>query len=436
MYDDKTLVTQVPSDASTDAQTDSSDQSTCSEHGIATPLNMDDFFSEPMTCGVCEWPEDASAQNLWCRPPEPWPVQVPFEFVEPTPRRPRLNAKAAAFNPTVLNAKAAAFKPADSGAEKESSVKLHKTHFAKVIQAAKANILGSKLVADVEVHEDAAGDCYVIVQPCEDADSELLTERLMTLAKEALLEAAELSRCIYVMGYCSPKPFMPQPQGFEATLGVMESQKQACWHVFKKGFCQHGDDCCKQHPASQFKVHVVIEGASLTASADFVQDFKQEVAEVAMSVMAALEECAYSGRVEAVRNTNFQGWTIEVMPTEDVKLQEELLLTTARKAFFSATSSSSSAYIIGYAGKAFVPRSHGFLTILGDMQDEPRACWKCYGHGSCSKNSVCRWSHPECHIPISVVVKQRACLDNEACCDALLDYLLVPANESKWPKLK
>merc|ERR1719446_970756 len=55
-------------------------------------------------------------------------------------------------------------------------------------------------------------------------------------------------------------------------------------------------------------------------------------------------------------------------------------------------------------------RAWGFIAVLGDMQDESRACWDFYTKGVCSRECVCRWEHPECLMPINVVIKKRGSL--------------------------
>merc|ERR1719321_309369 len=129
------------------------------------------------------------------------------------------------------------------------------------------------------------------------------------------------------MGYAGPKPFTLKPQGFEATLGVMENARSACYHVFKKGFCRHGSECSKNHPACQQTVQVVVENASLNSCPRFVKAFKQEVATLVMLVTAALGSCIYADEVEAYENKGERGWTIEVMPKEEIKQHKEYLVS-------------------------------------------------------------------------------------------------------------
>jgi len=259
------------------------------------------------------------------------------------------------------------------------------------------------------------GSWCLIVRPVASSNADCIA-----LAKEALLEAASKSKCIYLMGYSSPKPFTMQPQGFQATLGAMENAKSACWHIFKKGFCRHGANCCKQHPACEMPVHVLVESACLNSCTRFIGAFKQEIAEIAMAVTATLQACDYTDTVETVKDDCTQGWTIEVMPKEELKPHKDYLLTLAKNTMFSATSRSKTAYIMGYGTKPFVSKANGFVAMLGDMQDESRTCWDFYSKGVCTRDCECRWEHPECLMPINVVIKERSSMK---CSAAVLEYL-------------
>jgi len=304
-----------------------------------------------------------------------------------------------------LSSKASAFKPQWAAEDPAKHTHL----FADAIGLAQKAIQDSEYVGSLEVVDSAQGLSMVIL-PRWQNDNELETERLLTIAKGALLDAASKSKNIFLMGYCSPQPFTPQAQGFEATLGVMENPKEACWHVFKKGFCRHGVDCCKQHPIYQMPVRVLVESAHFNSCARFTSSFKQEVADLAMAAMATLGDCAYADNVEAVKHNVYQGWTIEVMPKQDIPAHREYLLALAKNALFNASNVSNTLYIMGYAAKPFITKAQGFVAILGDMQDDTRACWDFYSKGTCARECACRWEHPECLMPINVVVKQRSSL--------------------------
>jgi hypothetical protein len=252
---------------------------------------------------------------------------------------------------------------------------------------------------------------------------------MITMAKGTLVEAASKSKGVFVMGYCAPKPYIMQPQGFEATLGVMDNPKMACWHLFKKGFCRHGPGCIKQHPLCKVPVRVLIQGVHLNSNPQFIRSFKQEVADLAMtmchSLLAKLGDNTCVDQVEAVKENDGQGWTIEVTSKEESSPYKEYVLGLAKSALFSTTSVSDTVYILGYAAQPFVSKSQGFVAILGDMQDDTQACWDMYSKGKCSRDCVCRWQHPECYMPINVIFKEEAPLKRRPSqVDAVLEYLV------------
>lgn len=382
--------TSFHSDMSTDATTDGS---TCSESGIKTPTSLDDCCASEAQSAQ-GWPQDACSRSSWLVPPAPKPHVA--RKPAPSSQSQRLNSKAMVFQPKNVS--------------KDEATKHYKHHFEGTIKRAKKALESSGNVAGVEFSHDGKG-YYIMIQPHEDAcatfaNTELLTERLLTLAKEALLEAASKSKCIYLMGYCSAKPFIMHPQGFEARLGAMENATTACWHVFKKGFCRHSAECVKQHAPAEVPVHVLVEAVQCTSCTQFASSFKQEVADLTMAVIATLGESAFVSQVEAFKDKDCQGWTIEVIMSGAQKDHKEYLLTVAQSALFSATNSSKTVYIMGYAVKPFIAKSHGFVTLLGDMQDESRACWDLYTHGVCNRDRECRLQHPECFTPLNIVVKE------------------------------
>lgn len=389
------------SDASTDAQTEAS---TCSECGVKTPVSLDNycFDDASSTCHLCE---HAPFDGAWLEPPSSSLMQRDLPAGSQ-----RLSSKAVAFEPR--------------SSVEDVNTQPYKDQVAEVILWAQEAMRESKDVASVEVIvDDAASGWSMIVRPQGKVDSDWQTESLMTLAKEALLDAASQSKRTFVMGYCAPKPFVMQPQGFQVSLGVMQNPKLACWHAFKKGFCRHGSDCCKEHPVFQTPLNVVVESAHFSSDTRFVGEFKQEIADLVMAVMGMLTECTYAERVEAVRNKDSQGWTIEVMPAEELATHKDYLLNLAKSALFSTTGASNTVYIMGYASKPFFSKSQGFMTILGDMQDEARACWDLYSKGFCSKDCACRWAHPECYMPLNVVIKEKSPSSSPQCLDSVLHYL-------------
>lgn len=391
--DENLPMSHVDTDASTDAHTDASndgDDGTASEFAVSTPRSYFGDSSTSQTAGLVHECSECA--------PEVWsPVADP---PKPSSEYQRLNAKATAFKPQTAG---------------EETVKPHfKMHIANVIRVTMAALQGCEYASHVEVCE-TAGDWSIVIQARGKGDWQ--TERLLTVAKEALLDATSESKSIYVMGYAAPQPFSARPQGFEATLGAMANATKACWHVFKKGFCRHGIDCCKEHPACQTRVHVLVESAQLNSSVRFVKEFSQEVADLAMSVTKTFRECAYVEAVESFQDSDDQGWRVEVTSREEDAAHKDYLLSIAKNALYTATNASKHVYIMGYAAKPFVPKSQGFVAMLGDMQDEAKACWNLYSKGTCQMDCACRWKHPECLLPINVVVKASSPPS------AVLDYL-------------
>jgi len=360
------------SDASTDAHTEHS--TTCSECGFSD--------SSPVSTA---WKQEAFAQG-----PPGILMQSVTPLAPPRQRSP-LNVKASAFQPQFVPEKT----------EKDG----YEHSFTEVVQQVRQIISDSEQVAHAEVSEDASG-WTLTIKPC--GADEWQSESLMTLAKEALLDAASSSRNIYVMGYCAPKPFTMRAQGFQATLGAMESASGACWHYFKKGFCRHGDDCRTQHPAEQVSVQVLVESAHFNSSPHTISEFKTEVADLATAVSATLGDCAHAFHAETYKAIDGQGWTVEVTPTEDCKAQREYLLTLAKTTLFNDSESSNSVYITGYAVKPFISKADGFVTMVGNMRDASKACWDLYSKGMCSRDCLCKWQHPNCYMPINVVIKDAA----------------------------
>lgn len=207
------------------------------------------------------------------------------------------------------------------------------------------------------------------------------------------------------MGYCSPRPFLMQPQGFEATLAAMDSKTNACWHIFKRGFCRHGAECAKQHPVVQLPVRVVVENGQFDSCARVAGEFKQEVADLTMVVSAALGKCAYADKVEAFKDKDSQGWTIEVTLKQGMAMHKNYLLALAKTALYSATNNSGTVYIMGYAAKPFHPSARGVMAMLGSMQDESIACWDLYSKGACRHDRTCCFAHPECMEPFNIAVQ-------------------------------
>jgi hypothetical protein len=376
-------------------------------------MSLDDYCSE--VTDPFDSLDEIYSQSSWQNPPS---ALTPTVDAEALPHRHRLNAKAKVFMPEP---------PAAEDTFNDQS----KYRFTEVIKHAQSILQQSGHVAHIDVCDDVGG-WFITIQP-RVADDKGQTEQVIALAQEALLEAASSSKRVYVMGYCGPKPFIAQPLGFQATLGIMESTRSACYHVFKKGFCRHGAACSKQHPSFQVPVHVLVESVQFDSCGRLAAAFKQDVADVAMALTAVLAGSRYTDNVEAFKNTESQGWTVEVTPKEELKTHKDHLLTVAKTTLFCATSHAnhsfatnrtnrtSAVHLMGYASKPFIPRSQGFSTVIGASKDESRTCWDFHSKGICTRGCQCKWNHPECLMPIDVVLKERSSLK---CSAAVLEYLV------------
>lgn len=397
--DGKLLSLNMDSDVSTDAQTDAS---TCSQCGVKTPMSLDNYcFEEASSSPVSQGqPQEVRSQNGWLAPPTA--TRSPLAKIAPVPNSLRQSQSQSCR----LSSRAIAFQP--QAVIEDPARQQYKRQFSDVLARAKNLMKASEHLAHVEICADGGGWTFVI-QAIGKAD-ELQTERVLTIAKEALLEATSKSKCVYLIGYCSPKPFVMRPQGFEATFGAMGKAQSACWHVFKKGFCRHGATCNKEHPACKVPVQVVVESAQFKACPSFEMHFKQQVADLAMAVTATLRACSYSDQVEAFVDPDRQGWKIEVTAKEETCQHKDYLAALAKNMLFNATNNSTTLYIMGYAVNPFITKLDGFVTVLGDMREESKACWDLYSKGICSRDCECRWEHPECLMPINVVFKPRSSL--------------------------
>jgi len=84
--------------------------------------------------------------------------------------------------------------------------------------------------------------------------------QLFEHAQQALLQGAQASGGVYVLGYAS-SPFSPMPLGFGAALAEMQDAETACWNSFAHGFCDSPGVCQREHPRRRVGVHVVLKPA-------------------------------------------------------------------------------------------------------------------------------------------------------------------------------
>jgi hypothetical protein len=287
-----------------------------------------------------------------------------------------------------------------------------KPHFRKrlmeVFDIAKLAMQSSQCVAEVDMTECEGTLCFVL-RPRVSHNSTCQIDEIIELAKNALWEAAEPSNCIYLLGYTVPKAFTPQPQGFSVNFGVMENANNTCWHIFKKGFCRHGANCSKKHPACQVLVRVLVESTQLNPCTSIAETFQQEMVDLSMAVMAALQKCGYAEKVEGLKDQGSQGWTIEVMPKEELQQHKKYLSDLAKKVLLGTAARLSLACIMGYEAEPFISKTQGFVAMVGSMCNKSTACWSFYSKGACTR-CPCRFDHPDCMMPINIVIKDRPSL--------------------------
>lgn len=175
----------------------------------------------PDICYRAEWPP--------CVGPVPAPLVVlppPFEATNVGP--PRLKSTAAPYQPrSTFQASCVA----------EAIVRV-------ATAAITAMMAHPEVQGAVRVVEDHTG--WIVEAHVSQSSSSSL-EDVLECAKAHLLEAAGASTNIYVMGY-EAIPFQIKPDGFEATLGVMQDESRACWDSYAGGSCHRGARCRWQHP--------------------------------------------------------------------------------------------------------------------------------------------------------------------------------------------
>lgn len=91
---------------------------------------------------------------------------------------------------------------------------------------------------------------------------------ILAEVKETILQSADVSKSIYVMGYAL-MPFTETENGFSAMLGGVGAyfgqtkyEEGYCWDMITKGFCCDEGMCCREHPATMLPIYVEIRKIS------------------------------------------------------------------------------------------------------------------------------------------------------------------------------
>lgn len=296
-----------------------------------------------------------------------------------------------------LNASAAPFKPIFSPSKPVTTLQdtENQSSIREMIVAAKRILEKSSKIKSVEVVEDDDAWSLAVVPAVT-----VRLDNTLELAQSALLEAAENSSNAYVLGYRNPETaFVRKSHGFECQLGIMAQKRWACWHYFSEGSCKY-TDCRKDHPSLQVPLQVNVEMTSLDAPMHQVQQFKEEVAQLLITLTTILMNTM--GVVSADGFHEDQGCCIEIFIQDAA--QKGHILATAQNAIIELTQISNIVYPV-VASTPYFAKPQGFAFILGDRADQSKTCWDHYMYGVCRREHACRWHHPKCLIPVNVIVR-------------------------------
>lgn len=156
---------------------------------------------------------------------------------------------------TRLNSRARAWTPQEAVPKVPSTPELM-WEVRAVVRAATFALAGAERIIGTDANEGPQG--WVIVAHLLPEDYARQRERLLCLAKEALLQGARASQNIYVLGH-RWRPFMATPLGFCARLAAVPEPKQACWGLLDKGVCTAGGKCHWEHPTYQTNISVMVK---------------------------------------------------------------------------------------------------------------------------------------------------------------------------------
>jgi hypothetical protein len=409
-------------DDSTDARTEASDSPSSSDVGALSSHNASSIFdmapsSEPFQCIPCLEPTSTEPQ-LWyseVATDEFVPVLVPIEALEQSVGQwgeYTLDAPLESSGRHKLSSKSAAFQP--TGAVQPSASFDKDGQVFETLEAAKTLILdrSQKNIVKVDVVQRASG-WGVVIEP--DRRSRVSQQAMIQSALDSLMVAAEQSHNVYVKGYCSPtSAIVHKPRGFEATLAVMGSttaQTQPCWALLKRGTCSQKQGCHKQHPALEVPVRIFIESIKLAAPSQTLYHFKQEAASILMMVVATLTQSFTStstaAGAQSFADEDGEGYRVEICIREDDMSMQDHFLSLAKNAITEIVKQASLVHIVGTGDSEtpFVPKQNGFAVTFAEMMDPNQACWDTYNKGTCWRESCCRWQHPQCSLPVNVVLK-------------------------------
>jgi len=173
----------------------------------------------------------------------------------PVPPKTRLSSKAACWDPTASEAKESPVMWRVGAPKNSKWLEWWQETAADIVAKMSCTLGELECISRVESRREGA-DWIVTARSSSVAMCQF--ERIQTAAKQSLLQAAEASECIYVLGH-RWSPFQQTPMGFFASLGSMRTTKKACWDVYNNGVCPRGCSCPWEHPAFVNTVNVIID---------------------------------------------------------------------------------------------------------------------------------------------------------------------------------
>lgn len=138
--------------------------------------------------------------------------------------------------------------------------RLFQSQFQDLFKTAEQELSQIKLVKSAKSVEASGlwGKGVTIVGTMCPKDAIKGKAEVLKSMQQVLLQSAEKSKSIYVMGY-ELMPFTPTEHGFAAMLAGIRNTDFACGELLTQGFCQHGARCARQHPSCMVPIYIEIE---------------------------------------------------------------------------------------------------------------------------------------------------------------------------------
>lgn len=207
------------------------DESLCTKKGLQLPFRTPRAGSSSRSTG------DGSSQDGGLSDVDV-STEAPSELSSLQPARTCLRSCAKAWSPC----------------EEEDAVLREIREGAETLRQA---VMATGLAMSCEIVSDKNGFEILAI-----ATQDQALQGVLNMAKQSLLQWAESSSSIYVLGYCH-RPFIPLPDGigFVATMSLMEDTSCCCWDAYKWGYCKRGQQCRWQHPRRLVPLSLRIQSA-------------------------------------------------------------------------------------------------------------------------------------------------------------------------------